>query len=611
MIIRRLVELAQRYNLLDDISFVKESVPFVVQCNEHGQYLGIIDRRNRKEKPAKDPKKPPTYETDNGKEISCPRAHGSPANPGFARYFVDTLPRVMPYVFPLKSQSPKDTKDYEDAIRKSSASRLTFWKQIEKAAVAANSASVKTLAVFGKNICEDTALAARIQEEFDQLDPKPTPGSRCTVACVSDGGSSVVELQEVIDWYRAFYLALKSSEASKLSTGFCQITGEIAEIPSSHSFQFKRVRGGFPTGNYLVAMDKAAFQSYKLNGTENTCIGLVATNSYALALQALIDDAIPSLGRTSIGIGSNQFLFWTKEPSDLSFMALLDAPDTESVRALLQSMTQGREANSLDTNEFYMLAISANAARIVVRDYLETPINTIRGRLAQWFDDLKLAPIGNKDDGKPTPIWMLASCTAFEGNSGPNVPDRLMMAALRGDPLPEGILNDCLARLKAEGSAGCTRQRLSLVKLFLVRKGVPVTESLNPDERHPGYVFGRLLEVFDEIQYAAIGDVNSGVVDKYYTTFSSAPAMVFSRLFANAQNHLRKLRSEEPAIHYNLDRKLTDLVALLPAKSPPGVMPLRDQGLFALGFYHQRAHRNAEIGARSKAKKERVAEVST
>lgn len=611
MIIRRLVELAQRYKLINDISFVKESVPFVVQCDEHGHYLGIIDRRSRIEKPAKDPKKPPSYETDNGKEIACPRAHGNPANAGFARYFVDTLPRVMPYVFPLKSQSPKDIKDYEDGKRKSSASRLTFWKQVEKAAAASNSASIKTLALFGKNICEDTALAARIQEEFDRLEPKPTPGNRCTVACVSDGGATVVELPEFIDWYRSFYNDLESSNASKLPSGICQITGEIAEMPFSHGFLFKGVNRGATTGTYLVSMDKAAFQSYKLDRTENTRIGLVASKSYALALQALIDDALPSMGRTSISFGSNQFLFWTKEPSDLSFMALLDAPDTESVRALLQSMAQGREANSLDANEFYMLAISANAARIVVRDYLETPINSIRAKLAQWFGDLKLSPARNDDNDKPTPIWMLANCTAFEGNSGPNVPDRLMMAALRGDPLPEGILHDCLARLKAEGSAGCTRQRLSLVKLFLVRKGVPVTESLNPDERHPGYLYGRLLEIFDEIQQAAIGDVNAGVVDKFYTTFSSAPAMVFSRLFANAQNHLRKLRGDKPAVHYILDRKLTDLVALLPVQSPPGVMPLRDQGLFALGFYHQRAHKFAEMAARAQAKKEHAAEEGT
>ena len=176
------------------------------------------------------------------------------------------------------------------------------------------------------------------------------------------------------------------------------------------------------------------------------------------------------------------------------------------------------------------------------------------------------------------------------------------MAALRGDPLPESILNGCLGRLKAEGAEGCTRQRLSLVKMFLVRKGVTVTESLNRDERHPAYLYGRLLQVFDEIQQAALGEVNAGVVDKFYTTFSSAPALIFSRLYANAQNHLRKLRNEKPGAFVNLDRKLTEVSALLPAENPKGLLSLRDQGLFALGFYHQRAETNHERAARKAAK---------
>ena len=54
-----------------------------------------------------------------------------------------------------------------------------------------------------------------------------------------------------------------------------------------------------------------------------------------------------------------------------------------------------------------------------------------------------------------------------------------------------------------------------------------MTEILNADELHPAYVYGRLLAVFEQIQYAALGDVNANVVDKFYGTFSTAAGPCF------------------------------------------------------------------------------------
>ena len=100
MIIRRLYELAQRTGLLDGICFESMPVPFVVQCDAAGNYLGVIDLRGRVEIPAKGKQKEPKVKMDNGKILPCPRAHGNAANAGFSRYFVDTLPRVLPFIFP-------------------------------------------------------------------------------------------------------------------------------------------------------------------------------------------------------------------------------------------------------------------------------------------------------------------------------------------------------------------------------------------------------------------------------------------------------------------------------------------------------------------------------
>lgn len=177
-----------------------------------------------------------------------------------------------------------------------------------------------------------------------------------------------------------------------------------------------------------------------------------------------------------------------------------------------------------------------------------------------------------------------------------------MHAALTGGPLPDSILVSCLSRLRAEGSKGFRAPRVALIKLCLLRKGIPVSETLTPGSQPEAYVYGRLTEVFAQIQYAAMGDVNANVVDKFYGTFSTAPRLVFGRLVANAQNHLRKIRGEKPGAFAVLDQRLADIMNELPIAAPPSLFSLQDQGLFALGYYHEKAKRFEQIAANKAAK---------
>jgi CRISPR-associated protein Csd1 len=180
----------------------------------------------------------------------------------------------------------------------------------------------------------------------------------------------------------------------------------------------------------------------------------------------------------------------------------------------------------------------------------------------------------------------------------------LVHAALTGGPLPDSVLAACLGRLRAEGSNGFRPARMGLVRLCLnrthFRGGDAMPESLNDAETHPTYLYGRLLRVFEEIQYAALGEVTSSVVDKFYGTFSAAPASVLARLFANARNSLRELRGEKPWAAVELDKRLAEVVKLLPPAGPVGTLSLADQGRFALGYYHQKARTVAEIAARKR-----------
>jgi len=589
MIIQRLYELAQRENLLKDLAFEKKQIPFMVSFDKDGKYLGILDRRVMQTILPKTKTSKPKSFLDDGKEISVPRAHGNTATKGFACYFIDTLPRVLPFIF-----------DPDDEA-KSEASRKTFWGQITLAANDIQDPALLAAVKFGQKLLSDPDLKLLVEADIKKLSPKVS--AKCGLVL---GGEefSLTEKPNIAAWYGSFFNNTNSEKQEEMEKGFCQITGLETFLPKSHGFKFQRIPNGLSTGSYLISLDKPSFQSYGLDKAINSGIGVEAAQSYSLALQALIDQQLPSNALSKLRIGENLFLFWTREVQDLSFMNLLDRVDAEEVRALLSSPIKGGENKSSNPNDFYLMVLSANAARIVVRDYLEAPLSNIQLNLVSWFKDLSLVFLDPQFDDRPFySIYELVKATSGD-KTDPLIttPNRLLMAALRGDPLSDAILSACLRRMRLEGSKGCTRPRLSLIKLFLVRKGIKVTESLNTEEKNPAYLYGRLLEIFDEIQYAALGDVNAGVVDKFYGTFSAAPALIMARLFANANNHLRKLKNEKPGAFVNLDRKLTELVSHLPIQSPKGQLPLREQALFALGFYHQRAFRNQERVDRKTAK---------
>jgi CRISPR-associated protein Csd1 len=145
---------------------------------------------------------------------------------------------------------------------------------------------------------------------------------------------------------------------------------------------------------------------------------------------------------------------------------------------------------------------------------------------------------------------------------------------------------------------------MALIKLTLLRRDIPVTITLDKEETSPAYVCGQLLSVFEQIQYAALGDVNATVTDKFFGVFSAAPAVVLGRLYANAQNHLRKIRGEKPGACVALDKLLAEVSKKLPAP-PAGQLSLIDQARFALGYYHQKAKRFEEIAERRAARAEK------
>jgi CRISPR-associated protein Csd1 len=101
------------------------------------------------------------------------------------------------------------------------------------------------------------------------------------------------------------------------------------------------------------------------------------------------------------------------------------------------------------------------------------------------------------------------------------------------------------------------------------------------------------MAVFENLQrVSSESEVNSSVLDRYFALASTYPAVAFPKIESLAQKHLRKLRRDKGGAAYAIDARLQELHNLLQpsaAGAYPAKLSLEGQGLFSLGYYHQKA----------------------
>ena len=105
---------------------------------------------------------------------------------------------------------------------------------------------------------------------------------------------------------------------------------------------------------------------------------------------------------------------------------------------------------------------------------------------------------------------------------------------------------------------------------------------LNESTTYQPYVLGRLFAVLEKIQEQASGVTT--IKDKYFTSAGSTPSAVFPLIVDLAQKHLRKMDGGKKVY---FEKLLQSLLCMVSA-SYPSHHTLSDQGVFQLGYYHQK-----------------------
>ena len=109
--------------------------------------------------------------------------------------------------------------------------------------------------------------------------------------------------------------------------------------------------------------------------------------------------------------------------------------------------------------------------------------------------------------------------------------------------------------------------------------------SLNKDRPEIAYQLGRLFAILEKTQEdSSGGSLNATIKDRFFSAASATPAMVFPRLIRLNQHHVGKLSSK--AFQVSAEKRTQEVFDRI--DSFPSHLNMKEQGLFAIGYYHQR-----------------------
>lgn len=410
----------------------------------------------------------------------------------------------------------------------------------------------------------------------------------------------------------------------------CLVTGDVAPIARLHP-SLKRVRGAQSSGATLVGFNARAYESYNRTKAQglNSPVSEKATFAYTTVLNYLLSDANPN---KKLFLGDATVVYWAESENrayESAFAAFVDPSELEEdssakqtgrkkAEKALQTVTDKvTRAQMLDLDalladlkeenpQFYVLGLSPNAARVSVRFFITDPFEKIIDNIKAHYRDLAIV---KEYDDQPDYLtvrrilYETVSKKSRDKDAAPLLAGAVFRAILTNAPYPAALYYAIINRVRADMDDSAAHiskinyVRAAVIKAFLTRKyryhsvnpfKEVLTMALNEQSTNPAYLLGRLFYVLEDVQLQAIGKVNASIKDRYFTSACATPQSVFPILLRLSQHHIAKAEFGR-----NSEWRIQEILNLLDIENNPipARLTLDEQGVFILGYYHQRAFR--------------------
>lgn len=418
--------------------------------------------------------------------------------------------------------------------------------------------------------------------------------------------------QDVPEIRRAWDEAYANSDDAVM--GRCLVTGEEGPIAILHP-SIKGVMGAQSSGASLVSFNAPAFESYgKENARDNqgqgrnAPVGKYAAFAYGAALNYMVGHA-DFHGR----LGDTTLVYWAEgaEPAyGSAFMAMMGMGGEDKneitqkeLSGLLTALCQGNTVKWENVplnpeNRFYILGIAPNASRLSVCFFLQDSFGALVTHYQKHQERLNIVRPAF-DERETLSMWALLRETAIKSPNKPpkfqrQLVEEMLRAVLTGSRYPSALYTQTEIRLRAEKNIN--RGKAAIIKAYLLRNVVEQKKDqmhiykevldveLNEQSTYLPYRLGRLFAVLEAVQQKANPNINTTIKDRYFNSGCATPALVFPTLLRLAQSHLSKIGGGA-AVYY--DKMITELLGDVTQSYPPR-LSLQDQGIFQIGYYHQK-----------------------
>ena len=430
---------------------------------------------------------------------------------------------------------------------------------------------------------------------------------------------------EYLEWWENFRKKLDTKKKSGNSR--CFITGDLSEpVKTVPAVQGLSRVGGHTKGDSFICFDKDAYRSYGLEQAANATVSEEAVTAVNAALSTLMYKAPVLAG--------SKLIHWFSEDTEYDVTELPDYgfggddtdenanekrnEDEQRVQKMFKAL-ENKALPDMPQNRYYMMSLSGVNGRVMIRSYDEGTYDELCNNLRTWFGDLA---IYEPKYGYRYPKLYRIYTRLINYNTDPKklgekidkelsgVSPRIVYSIYHGTPLPDTVAVKALAYIRSQmyGNNDDEKNKKDLIpdrtacqilKAWLNRKyrndkdkkeEDQIMDKLNIDSPSVAYQTGRLMAVYAMIQNAALGDVGAGVVERYYTSACSSPALVMGKLATMVQYHLSKIKGDKPGMYTNYNKLLEEITVKI-GTSLPKTFTLEQQSEFALGYYFQRSQR--------------------
>lgn len=413
----------------------------------------------------------------------------------------------------------------------------------------------------------------------------------------------VGDFPDIQEAWNTYYDQEDDDESALVSS---LVSGKLI-VPEKIHPKIKGVAGAQSAGAALISFNAPAFCSYGAEQNANAPMSKQEAYEYTTALNTLLadrdrvqrigDDTVISWARCGNTEYAEMFNRWQKGSTEQSTGGLSEKTVKDATRALAQGKPYDYEGIHLSPDEqFHVLALSPNAARLSIRFYLTDTFGAFARNTEKHYEDIAIRR-PRYDETTFLPTWRLLNQTIRPQSKTEKVSSEMagavMKAILNGTPYPVTLINAVECRINVEHNV--SPDKAAIIKAYYLRKTTNkqfkevLQMDINEESDYLPYVLGRLFSIYEQIQLAAMPGINTTIKDKYFTSASATPARIFPILGDLAAKHMRKTWQSE-GLKIKLDKALGALTGKV-GDHYPSRLSLEERGAFQLGYYFENQKR--------------------